>query len=141
MKKIITANNAPRAIGPYSQAVEAAGFVFVSGQIAIEPESGTVIQGGVRDQTRRIMANALNILTAAGCAAEDVVKTTIYLKNMDDFAAVNEVYGKCFPANMPARSTVEVSRLPRDVSVEIDFIAWKGGNPHPAGARGGSEAE
>lgn len=140
MKKIITASDAPQAIGPYSQAVEASGFVFISGQIAIDPDSGAVIQEGVREQTQRIMENALRILKAAGCAAGDVVKTTIYLKDMGDFASVNEVYGHYFPANMPARSTVEVSRLPRDVSVEIDFIAWKGRDSRPAGSRPGPDA-
>ena len=125
MKHIIKTAGAPRAIGPYSQAVEAGGFVFVSGQIPIDPETGAVLQGDVKEQARRVMENAKNILAAAGCGMADVVKTTLYLKNMNDFAAVNEVYGGYFPSDPPARAAVEVSRLPRDVAVEMDFIAGK----------------
>lgn len=126
MKKIIKTSDAPHAIGPYSQAVEAGGFVFVSGQIPLDPKSGNLVQGDVKEQARRVMENAKAILTAAGCGMVDVVKSTIYLKNMSDFAAVNEVYGGYFPSDPPARATVEVSRLPKDVSVEMDFVAWKG---------------
>lgn len=124
-KKIISAEKAPSAIGPYSQAVEANGFVFVSGQIPLEPATGSIVAGDIREQTKRVMENGKSILAAAGCGMERVVKATIYLKNISDFAAVNEVYGSYFPADPPARATVEVSRLPKDASVEIDFIASK----------------
>ncbi len=126
MKKTIKTTDAPQAIGPYSQAVEANGLVFVSGQIALDPKTGSVIEGDVKDQTKRVMENGKAILAAAGCGMERVVRTTIYLKNIADFAAVNEVYGSYFPSDPPARATVEVSRLPKDVAVEIDFIAVKG---------------
>ena len=125
-KKPVVTDDAPKAIGPYSQAVEAGGFVFVSGQIPIDPKTGTVVQSDIRTQTRQVMENARAILAAAGCSMKDVVKATIYLKNMSDFAQVNEVYGGYFPADPPARATVEVSRLPKDVSIEMDFFAWKG---------------
>ena len=125
-RKIIKTSDAPLAIGPYSQAIEADGFVFVSGQIPLDPKTGTLVQGDVKIQTHRILNNAKAILTAAGCSIAKVVKVTIYLKSMDDFAAVNEVYAEYFNAEPPARATVEVSRLPKDVSLEMDFIAWKG---------------
>jgi len=125
-KKIVTSSDAPQAIGPYSQAVEAGGFVFVSGQIPLDPKTGSVIQGDIKAQTKLVLDNAKAVLTAAGCTMSSVVRSTIYLKNMNDFAAVNEVYGSYFPAAPPARATVEVSRLPKDVSVEVDLIAWKG---------------
>ncbi len=123
-KIVIKTDNAPKAIGPYSQAVEANGFVFVSGQIPLDPKTGDVVAGDIREQTRRVMENAKAILAAAGCSLSDVVKSTIYLKNIGDFAGVNEIYGGYFPADPPARATVEVSRLPKDVAIEIDFIAW-----------------
>lgn len=125
MKKIINTNDAPPAIGPYSQAVEAGGLVFVSGQIPVDPGTGNLIQGDIKAQTTRIMENAKAILSAAGCSLAHVVKATIYLKSMDDFIAVNDVYGSYFRFDPPARATVEVSRLPKDVSLEIDFIATK----------------
>jgi 2-iminobutanoate/2-iminopropanoate deaminase len=125
-RKIVKTTDAPQAIGPYSQAVEAGGFVFVSGQIPIDPKTGNVIQGDINDQTRIVMNNTKAILMAAGCTMSRVVKTTIYLKSMEDFAFVNEVYGGYFPIDPPARATVEVSRLPKDVAVEMDFIALKG---------------
>ncbi len=125
-RNIITTSNAPKAIGPYSQAVKAGGMVFLSGQIPIDAKTGMVVQGDIKIQTKLVMENAKAIITAAGCAMSDMVKATIYLKNMSDFAAVNEVYGGYFPADPPARATVEVSRLPKDVSIEIDFIACKG---------------
>jgi len=124
-RKIIRTADAPQAIGPYSQAVEAGGFIFVSGQIPIDPKTGAVLQADIGSQTKLIMDNAKAVLTAAGCSMSKVVKTTIYLKNIDDFALINEVYGKYFPTDPPARATVEVSRLPKDVAVEMDFIAWK----------------
>jgi 2-iminobutanoate/2-iminopropanoate deaminase len=124
--KTVKTNDAPKAIGPYSQAVEAGGFVFVSGQIPIDPKTGTVLQSNIQTQTEQVMENARAILAAAGCSMKDVVKATLYLKNMADFTQVNEVYGGYFPADPPARATVEVSRLPKDVAVEMDFVAWKG---------------
>ena len=125
-KKIIKTADAPQAIGPYSQAVEAGGFVFVSGQIPIDPKTGNVVQADIKEQTHLVMENAKKILAAAGSQMSAVVKSTVYLKNMSDFAAVNEVFGIHFPSDPPARAAVEVSRLPKDVSIEIDFIAWKG---------------
>ena len=125
-KKIIKTANAPQAIGPYSQAVEAGGFVFVSGQIPIDPKTGNVVQADFTSQARLIMENAKAILTASGCGMGNVVKATIYLKDMADFRSMNEVFGGYFPADPPARATVEVSRLPKDVALEIDFVAWKG---------------
>ncbi len=125
-KKIIKTANAPQAIGPYSQAVEAGGFVFVSGQIPIDPKTGNVVQADFTSQARLIMENAKAILTASGCGMGNVVKATIYLKDMADFGAMNEMFGGYFPADPPARATVEVSRLPKDVALEIDFVAWKG---------------
>ena len=125
-KKIIKSATAVQSIGPYSQAVEAGGFVFVSGQIPIDPKSGNVVQADIKAQTRQVMENAHAILSASGCGMSRVVKATIYLKNISDFIEVNEVYGGYFPSDPPARATVEVSRLPKDVSIEMDFIAWKG---------------
>ena len=125
MKKVVRTADAPQAIGPYSQAVEANGFVFVSGQIPLDPKTGNIVAGDIRDQTKRVMENGKAILAAAGCAMSTVVKSTIYLKNIGDFAGVNEIYGGYFPGDPPARSTVEVSGLPKDVAVEIDFIAVK----------------
>jgi 2-iminobutanoate/2-iminopropanoate deaminase len=125
MKKIIKTTDAPQAIGPYSQAVEANGFVFVSGQIPLDPKTGSLVAGDIREQAKRVMENGKAVLAAAGCGMDSVVKTTIYLKNIGDFAAVNEVYGSYFTSDPPARATVEVSRLPKDVAVEIDFIAVK----------------
>jgi 2-iminobutanoate/2-iminopropanoate deaminase len=125
MKKTISTPEAPQAIGPYSQAVEANGFVFLSGQIPLDPKTGTIVQGDIRDQTKRVMENAKAILAAAGCGLDKVARSTIYLKDMGDFGAVNEVYGSYFPAGPPARATVEVSRLPKDAAVEMDFIAVK----------------
>jgi 2-iminobutanoate/2-iminopropanoate deaminase len=124
-RKIIKTTDAPQAIGPYSQAVEAGGFVFVSGQIPIDPKTGNVVQADIKGQTKQVMDNARAILMAAGCNMARVVKVTIYIKNMNDFASVNEVYGGYFPVDPPARATVEVSRLPKDVSIEMDFIAYK----------------
>jgi 2-iminobutanoate/2-iminopropanoate deaminase len=125
-KKIIKTDDAPQAIGPYSQAVEAGGFVYISGQIPIDPKTGNPVQGGIKDQTRQIMENAEAILKAAGCVMSQVVKATLYLQNMADFAAMNEIYGGYFPSDPPARATVQVSRLPKEVAIEIDFVAWKG---------------
>lgn len=123
---IIKTKDAPQAIGPYSQAVVAGGFVFVSGQIPLDPVTGGIVPGDIRGQAERIMENAKAILAVAGCGMPDVVKSTIYLKDLRDFAVVNEVYGGYFSTDPPARATVEVSRLPKDAALEMDFIAWKG---------------
>lgn len=123
MKEIISTNQAPAAIGPYSQAVKAGHMLFLSGQIALDPATGTIVEGDVVRQTGQVMSNLEAVLRAAGAGFEDVVRTTIFLASMDDFAAVNAVYGQSFPADPPARATVEVSRLPKDVLVEIDAIA------------------
>lgn len=123
MREIVSTHDGPRAIGPYSQAVIANGLVFVSGQIAIDPVTNTLISGDVAFQTERVMANLSGILKAAGSGLEKVLRATVFLKNMSDFAAMNEVYGKYFHTAPPARSTVEVARLPKDVLVEIDVIA------------------
>ncbi len=117
---------APAAIGPYSQAIRAGGFLFVSGQIPLDPASGSLVAGGVDGQTRRVLENLGEILRAAGASFADVVKTTVYLADMADFPAMNEVYAGFFAAPAPARATVQVSRLPRDVRVEIDAVACLG---------------
>ena len=126
VKKIIITADAPQAIGPYSQAVEAGGLVFLSGQIPIDSKTGNVVQSDIKSQVKLIMENAKAILKVSGCDMSSVVKATVYLKNMSDFAAVNDVYGGYFSTDPPARSTVEVSRLPKDVAVEMDFVAFKG---------------
>src|SRR5690242_10464499 len=123
MREIVSTKAAPQAIGPYSQAVKANGFVFLSGQIALDPASGQVIEGDVMQQTERVLQNILAVLAAAGSSMERVVKSTVYLKNMSDFPAMNKVYGNYFADKPPARSTVEVAQLPRNVLVEIDVIA------------------
>ncbi len=125
MKKVVKSDKAPQIIGPYSQAIEANGIVFVSGQIPLDPKTNLLISGDIREQTIRVMENGKAILAEAGCRMDQIVKTTIYLKNIGDFSAVNEVYGSYFHNEPPARATVEVSRLPKDVLIEIDFIAAK----------------
>ncbi len=122
-KQMIQTSNAPAAIGPYSQAVRAGDLLFVSGQIPLDPKTGELIRTGVADETKKVLENLKAILEAAGANFGDVVKTTIFLKDMNQFAAVNEVYGAYFPQPFPARATVEVARLPRDVNVEIEAIA------------------
>jgi 2-iminobutanoate/2-iminopropanoate deaminase len=119
----VSTPNAPKAIGPYSQAIKANGFVFISGQVAFDPATGNLLTGGIEEQTEQVMKNLSAILAAAGSSWEKVVKTTVYLKNMSEFVQMNEVYGKFVSAAPPARATVEVARLPKDVSVEIDVIA------------------
>jgi 2-iminobutanoate/2-iminopropanoate deaminase len=123
MREVVSTKDAPQAIGPYSQAIKAQGFVFVSGQVAIDPATQQVLSGGVAAQTDRVMKNLAGILQAAGSRLDKVVRSTVFLKNMGDFAAMNEVYAKYFLSAPPARSTVEVARLPKDVLVEIDVIA------------------
>jgi 2-iminobutanoate/2-iminopropanoate deaminase len=121
--KIIATDHAPKAIGPYSQAVVSNGFAFLSGQIPLDPLSGKLVEGDVAAQTVRVLKNIKAVLEASGSSLAQVVKTTVFLKDMDDFSQMNEIYATYFPNNPPARATVEVSRLPRDVKVEIDCIA------------------
>jgi 2-iminobutanoate/2-iminopropanoate deaminase len=123
MREVISTKDAPQAIGPYSQAIKANGFVFVSGQIAIDPANQKVVTGDVDAQTDRVLRNLSEVLEAAESGLGKVVRSTVYLKNMGDFSAMNAVYGKYFSTAPPARSTVEVARLPKDVLVEIDVIA------------------
>ena len=122
-KQIIQTENAPAAIGPYSQAVKTGNLLFVSGQIPLDPATGNLVTGGIEIETNRAMKNIEAILEAAGLKFENVVKTTIFLKNMEDFAQVNSVYSSHFINNFPARETVEVSRLPKNVNVEISVVA------------------
>lgn len=126
MKQIIQTDSAPSPIGPYNQAVKAGSFLFVSGQISIDPSTGQMIQDTVSNETRMVMHNLKAILEKAGMDFSHVVKTTIFLKDMNDFAAVNEVYGSFFKDNYPARETVQVSRLPKDANVEISVVAFNG---------------
>jgi 2-iminobutanoate/2-iminopropanoate deaminase len=123
MREVISTKDAPQAIGPYSQAIKAGGFVFASGQVAIDPATQQVTSGDVAAQTDRVLKNISGILKAAGSGLEKVVRTTVFLKNMSDFATMNEVYARYFTSAPPARSTVEAARLPKDVLVEIDVIA------------------
>jgi 2-iminobutanoate/2-iminopropanoate deaminase len=123
MRQAVSTPRAPQAIGPYSQAIRAGDLLFVSGQIPMDPSSGAVVPGDVAAQTHRVMQNLQAVLEAAGSSLEAVVKTTIFLVDLSDFAVVNEVYGGYFTAPAPARATVQVARLPRDVRVEIDAIA------------------
>ena len=123
MRDVIATKDAPQAIGPYSQAIRANGFVFVSGQVAIDPATQQVINGDIAAQTDRVLKNLSAILKAAGTGLEKVVRSTVFLKDMGDFAAMNEVYARYFTATPPARSTIQAARLPKDVLVEIDVIA------------------
>ena len=124
IKEIVATGNAPQAIGPYSQAVKHHGLVFCSGQIPLDPATGQVVAGGIAEQTARVLENLKAVLEAAGAGFDSVLKTTVFLKDQTEFAAMNEVYAKYFGAGAPARSTVEVARLPRDVKVEIEAIAF-----------------
>lgn len=123
-KTVISTNNSPAAIGPYSQAIRFNELVFVSGQIPIDPESGKVIKGNIKEQTKQVLENLKNILQAGGSSLQNVLRTTIFLSDMDDYAMVNETYAQYFESSPPARSTVQVSRLPKDVHIEIDAIAY-----------------
>jgi 2-iminobutanoate/2-iminopropanoate deaminase len=123
MRNIITSDNAPKTVGPYSQAVRVGNLVFLSGQIPLDPASGQLVEGSIQHQTERVLENMRAVLEAAGLTFDNVVKTSVFLKSLTDFPHMNEVYARYFPSNPPARSTVEVSRLPRDVSIEIDAIA------------------
>jgi 2-iminobutanoate/2-iminopropanoate deaminase len=124
-KKAIQTDAAPKALGPYSQAIVAGGTVYCAGQIPLDPASGNIVAGGVAEQTHQVLKNLRAVLKAAGSDLDRAVKTTVFIKNMNDFVAMNEVYGRpeYFGANPPARSTVEVARLPRDVLVEIELVA------------------
>jgi 2-iminobutanoate/2-iminopropanoate deaminase len=122
VKEIISTEKGPKAIGPYSQAVKVNGFIFTAGQVALDPATGQIVEGDVAKQTVRVIENLKAIVEAAGSSLDRAVKATVYLKDMNDFAAMNEVYGRYFSNNPPARSTVEAARLPRDVRVEIDLI-------------------
>lgn len=123
MKQVIATTGAPAAIGPYSQAIVSNGFVFLSGQIPLDPATGALVEGGIAEQTERVLQSMQAVLEASGSSLGNVVKTTVYLKDMGEFAAMNEVYARHFSENPPARATVEVARLPKDVRVEIDCIA------------------
>jgi 2-iminobutanoate/2-iminopropanoate deaminase len=124
-KEIIRTEHAPKAIGPYNQGISAGPFVFTSGQIGMDPATGTLVEGGIKEQTERTLGNVAAVLEAAGCTLADVTLSTVYLKDMDDFAPMNEVYAKFFTEAAPGRATVEVSRLPKDALVEVSCIAVK----------------
>ena len=122
-KTVIATTNAPGAIGPYSQAIKVNGFIFVSGQIGLAPTTGELVDGGVEEQSRQALTNVKNVLAAAGSNLEKVVKTTVFLKDINDFAALNTVYGEFFSEDCPARSAVQVAALPKNALVEIEVIA------------------
>ena len=123
MREIVATEHGPKAIGPYSQAVKANGFVFTAGQVALDPATGSMVGTEIKAQTQRVMENLKGIVEAAGSSLHKVVKTTVFLKDMNDFAAMNEIYASYFPSAPPARSTVEVARLPKDARVEIEVVA------------------
>ena len=123
LREIIATDQAPRAIGPYSQAIRAGNLLFCSGQIPIDPSTGEFVSGGVAEQTEQVMRNLSAVLSAGQSSLKQVVKTTVFLAEMDDFTAMNEVYGRFFGENPPARATVQAARLPRDAKVEIEAIA------------------
>jgi len=123
MKDVVLTDKGPKPIGPYSQAIKAGGFLFASGQVALDPHSNEFLPGDVRQQTERVLENIKGILEAGGVNLHHVVKTTVFLKDMNDFTAMNEVYGKYFSVAPPARSTVQVARLPKDALVEIEVVA------------------
>lgn len=123
MKNVVLTDKGPKPIGPYSQAIKSGGFLFASGQVSLDPRSNDFLSGDIRQQTGRVLENIKAILEAGGVNLHHVVKTTVFLKDMNDFAAMNEVYGKYFTSAPPARSTVQVARLPKDALVEIEVIA------------------
>ncbi len=122
-KKAVATDRAPKAIGPYSQGVSVGDFFFLSGQIPLDPSTGEIVGGGIEKQTERVMENLRGVLESQGLAMENVIKTTIFLTNMGNFSKINEVYGRCFKSDPPARSTVEVKGLPRGAEIEIEAIA------------------
>ena len=126
MRVKIQTNNAPAAIGPYSQAIVANGFVFASGQVAIDPATGEFVDGGIEEQTEQVLRNLQAVLEAAGSALDRVVKTTVFLQDMNDFTAMNKAYGRFFSGEAPARATVQAARLPRDARVEIEAVGLAG---------------
>lgn len=126
MKKIISTEKAPAAIGPYSQAVEANGFLFTSGVIPIIPATGELVQGGIEEQAEQAIGNLTALIEAADCSVENTVKTVVFIKDMNDFARVNEIYSRYFKKDCPARSCVEVARLPKDVLIEIEAVVVTG---------------
>ena len=123
MRQVISTDAAPQAIGPYSQAIVYNGIAYLSGQIPLDPATGQIVAGGIEEQTTRVLDNLGAVLTAAGASFSTVLKTTIFVKDMNDFAKVNEIYARYFTANQPARATVQAAKLPRDVMVEIDLVA------------------
>ena len=122
-KQVVKTDAAPGALGPYSQAIVAGGLVYCAGQIPLDPATGAIVSGGVAQQTEQVLKNLSEVLSAAGTSLDNVVKTTVFLADMEDFAEMNEVYGRFFTDNKPARATVQAARLPRDARVEIDCIA------------------
>ncbi len=122
-RQVVSTDQAPKAIGPYSQAIRVGDFVFCAGQAGLEPATGVLVKGGIEAETRRVLQNLAAVLQAAGSSLSRVVKTTVFLTNMDEFQRMNAVYAEFFPANPPARSTVQVSRLPKDACVEIEVVA------------------
>ena len=126
MKKVIVTDKAPGAIGPYSQAIQAGGFLFTSGQTPLDPSTGELVTGGIEDQARRVLENLKGVLEAAGYTMQDVVKALVFVTDMNNFAPINGVYAEYFTAPLPARSFVAVKELPRGAQVEIELVAWKG---------------
>lgn len=122
-KEIVTSNKAPQALGPYSVAVKAANFVFTAGQLGLDPETGEFVSGGIEAETRQALENVKNILESAGSSLQNVVKTTVFLRDMNDFGTMNSVYAEFFTSDFPARSAVQVARLPKDGAVEIEVVA------------------
>jgi 2-iminobutanoate/2-iminopropanoate deaminase len=123
-KKVVQTEKAPKAIGPYSQAIQAGNFLFLSGQIPLDPKTGELVKGDIRKQTQQVLENIKGVLESQGLGMEDVIKSTIFLKDIANFNQVNEVYATYFPSSPPARSTVEVAKLPQDANIEIEAIAF-----------------
>lgn len=124
-KKIINSQNAPAAIGPYSQGVEAGGLIFISGQMPVNPATGEIIYGDIKRAAAQCIENIKSIAESAGCSLDNVIKTTLFIKDMDQFSSINEIYGTYFRENQPARSTVQVARLPKDVDIEVEAVLFK----------------
>ena len=125
-KHVVFTEKAPRAVGPYSQAIKAGGWIYLSGQIPISPETNQIVSGTIEEQTELVLNNAKSVLEAAGASLDNVVKVTVYLADMNDFATVNEVYSTFFMEKPPARAAVQVARLPKDVDIEVDMVAFMG---------------